>query len=395
MPWRETCVMDERTKFIGRLLSGEKMAPLCREFGISRVTGHKIWNRYEQEGSRGLYNRSRSAHKHPNQTPFEIEQLIVRLKREKMNWGALKIRDLVRNRYSTVKLPSISTFQSILDRHDLVKKRRKRNRYRATASYLSDPDKPNDLWCTDFKGEFVLQNKNYCFPLTLTDYASRFLLTCEALEGTSVAASMPVFEEAFHRYGLPLAIRSDNGAPFASGNSAWNLTRLSVWWIRLGIKLEHIKPGNPQQNGRHERMHRTLKMEATKPSRANLLQQQETFDEFQQEYNYERPHQALDMKRPGELYRNSPRPYRGLPDVTYPGYDKSLLISHCGRVCVKKIKVHISKALADQPVGLKQVDSGVWQVDFMDYTLGYFDEESRQFSPNDDPFGLNLGANLL
>jgi len=387
--------MDERTKFIGRLLSGEKMAPLCREFGISRVTGHKIWNRYEQEGSRGLYNRSRSAHKHPNQTPFEIEQLIVRLKREKMNWGALKIRDLVRNRYSTVKLPSISTFQSILDRHDLVKKRRKRNRYRATASYLSDPDKPNDLWCTDFKGEFVLQNKNYCFPLTLTDYASRFLLTCEALEGTSVAASMPVFEEAFHRYGLPLAIRSDNGAPFASGNSAWNLTRLSVWWIRLGIKLEHIKPGNPQQNGRHERMHRTLKMEATKPSRANLLQQQETFDEFQQEYNYERPHQALDMKRPGELYRNSPRPYRGLPDVTYPGYDKSLLISHCGRVCVKKIKVHISKALADQPVGLKQVDSGVWQVDFMDYTLGYFDEESRQFSPNDDPFGLNLGANLL
>ena len=395
MPWRETCVMDERLKFIGRLLSGEKLAPLCREYGISRVTGHKIWNRYQEEGSRGLYNRSRAAHKHPNQTPFEIEQLIVRYKREKPHWGAPKIRDLVRQRYPTVQLPSVCTVHSILDRHDLVKKRRKRNNYLATASYLSDPKTPNDLWCTDFKGEFQMKNKDYCFPLTLTDYASRFLLTCEALEGTSVRSSFPLFEEAFQTYGLPLAIRSDNGAPFASGNSAWNLTRLSVWWIRLGIKLEHIEPGNPQQNGRHERMHRTLKMEATQPSRANLLQQQEPFDTFRQEYNYERPHQALGMKRPGDLYQRSTRTYRGLPDVTYPGYDKSLLISHCGRVCMKKLKIHVSKALANQPVGLKQVDSGVWQVDFMDYTLGYFDEESRKFSPNDDPFKLNLGANLL
>ena len=238
-------------------------------------------------------------------------------------------------------------------------------------------------------------NKEYCYPLTLTDYASRFLLTCEALEGTAVEPSFPVFEEAFHTYGLPMAIRSDNGTPFASGNSAWNLTRLSVWWIRLGIKLEHIEPGNPQQNGRHERMHRTLKAEATRPARANLLQQQETFDEFREEYNNERPHQALGMKRPTDIYQRSPRPYRGLPDITYPGYDKALMISHCGRVCIKKLKVHISKALANQPVGLKQVDAGIWQVDFMDYTLGYFDEESRKFSPNDDPFGLHLGPNLL
>ena len=394
MPWKETCVMDERTKFIGRLLAGEKMAALCREFGISRMTGHKIWNRYQQHGSTALYNRSRAPHTHPNQTPYEVEQLIVRLKKEKPHWGAPKIRDLVRTKYPTIPLPSTSTVHSILDRHALVKNRRQRRPFRATASYLSNPAHPNDLWCTDFKGEFRMLNKQYCYPLTLTDYASRFLLTCQALDSTAGGPSFPVFEEAFQTYGLPVAIRSDNGTPFASGNAAWNLTRLSVWWIRLGIQLEHIEPGHPQQNGRHERMHRTLKAEATHPARANLLQQQERFDAFQQEYNGERPHQALEMKRPAELYQKSPRPYRGLPDITYPGYDKALMISHCGRVCLNNLKVHITKALANQPVGLQQVDQGMWQVDFMSYTLGYFDEESRKFSPNDDPFGLQLGPEL-
>jgi putative transposase len=387
--------MDERTKFIGRLLSGEKMASLCREFGIARMTGHRIWKRYEQEGARGLYNRSRAAHKHPNQTPFEVEQLIVRLKKEKGTWGAPKIRELVHNRYPTIKLPSTSTVHSILHKHDLVKKRRKRRTFPATASYLSTPQQPNDLWCTDFKGEFKMQNRDYCYPLTITDQVSRYLFTCEALESTREKPCFSVFEEAFHTYGLPLAIRSDNGIPFASGVSAWNLTRLSVWWIRLGIKLERIEPGHPQQNGRHERMHRTLKLEAIQEARSNLLQQQETFDGFREEYNFERPHQALDMKRPGDIYQKSPRPYRGLPDVTYPGYDRAVLISNCGRICMKKLKIHVSKALANQPVGLKQIDHGIWQVDFMSYTIGYFDEESRQFSPNDDPFGLQFGSDLI
>lgn len=173
------------------------------------------------------------------------------------------------------------------------------------------------------------------------------------------------------------------------------MTRLSIWWVRLGIKLERIEPGNPQQNGRHERMHRTLKLEATKPARANLLQQQETFDDFRQEYNFERPHQALGMKRPGDFYQKSSRPYRGLPDITYPGYDRAILVSNCGRICVRKLKIHVSKAMANQPVGLKQVDQGIWQVDFMSYTIGYFDEESRQFSPSDDPFGLHFGTDLI
>jgi putative transposase len=389
MPWRKTSVMDERTKFVGRLLAGEKMAPLCREFGISRVTGHKIWNRYQQDGSRGLYNRSRAPHKHPNQTPFEVEQLIVRLKREKPSWGAPKIRELVSRKYPGIKLPSTSTVHCILGRHDLVKKRRTHHAFRATASFLSTPEQPNDLWCADFKGEFRMRNGNHCYPLTLSDFVSRYLFTCEALESTAERPCFSIFEEAFQEHGLPLAIRSDNGIPFAGGNSMWNMTRLSVWWIRLGIKLERIEPGCPQQNGRHERMHRTLKLEASEP-RSNLLQQQETFDRFRKRFNDERPHQALNMRCPGEVHERSGRPYHGLPDITYPGFDRTLLISNCGRVLLKKLKIHVSKALANQPVGLKQVDQGVWQVDFMSYTLGYFDEESRSFAPNDDPFGLRL-----
>lgn len=391
MSWKESSVMDERMKFIGRLLSGDKMSPLCEEFGISRVTGHKIWKRYKQNGIKGIYNRSRAPHKHPNQLPFEIEQLIVRLKKDKPNWGAPKIRELIAKRYPSVNLPATSTVHCVLERNNLIKKRKRRSKFPATASYLSVPKNPNDLWCTDFKGQFLTKNNNYCYPLTLTDQTSRYLLCCESLSSVAESPCFSVFEEVFQEYGLPKAIRSDNGVPFASGNSLWNLTKLSLWWVRLGIKLERIEPGNPQQNGRHERMHRTLKLEAATPSADNLLAQQERFDEFREEFNTERPHQALNMKCPAEIYNKSNRPYAGLPDLTYPSADTSLLISNCGRICFRKMKVHLSKAFANQSVGLKEVDSGIWQVDFMDYNLGYFDADSRKFAPNDDPFGIRLG----
>jgi len=390
MPWKETCVMDERIKFIGRLLSGEKMAPLCREFGISRSTGYKIWKRYQEFGSPAVFDQSRAPHKHPNQTPFEIEQLIVRLKKDKPYWGAPKIRELISRHHASIKPPAISTVHQILDRHDLVKKRRRRNKYRAIATYLSSPQEPNDLWCVDFKGEFKLSNKAYCYPLTISDFATRFLINCEALSSTREVTAFRTFEETFKEYGIPSAIRSDHGIPFACGNAAWGLTRLSVWWIRLGVKLERIEPGNPQQNGRHERMHRTLKQAAIHPATENFLQQQEKFYDFMREYNFERPHQALEMKCPGELYRKSKRLYRGLPDITYPGHDKTVLMTHCGRVCMNRLKVHISKAFANQPVGLRMVEDGVWEVSFMEYDLGYFDVESGQFAPREDPFGLQL-----
>ncbi|MFC2160956.1 integrase core domain-containing protein [Acidobacteriota bacterium] len=391
MPWEETSVMDERMKFIGRLLSGEKMAPLCREFGISRVTGHKIWNRYKEYGSGSIRNRSRAPRIHPNQIPHEVELLIVRLKREKPNWGAPKIRELISRRYPTIKLPAISTVHCALERNGLVdKKRRRRKKFTSIASYLSTPKQPNDLWCTDFKGQFRMKNKNYCFPLTITDFTSRYIITCEALNSTKTNPCYAVFEEAFNAHGLPQAIRSDNGVPFACGNSLWGMTRLSVWWIRLGIQIERIAPGCPQENGRHERMHRTLKLEATKPPGSNLLQQQERFFGFVSEFNAERPHQALNMRCPGEIYERSHTPYRGLSDITYPGFDKELLISNCGRICMNRMKIHISRAFANQPVGLREVDDNIWEVCFMEYKLGYFDAFSKTFSPTDDPFGIKL-----
>lgn len=276
MPWKETSVLDERMKFIGRLLSGENMAPLCREFGISRVTGYKIWNRYKKNKLTAVQNRSRAPHSHPNRTPFEVEHVIVRLKREKPQWGAPKIRELIRKRYADIKPPAISTVHCILDRHGLVNRKRRRKKFSSIAGYLSTPRGPNDLWCTDFKGQFRMKNRRYCFPLTITDFSSRYLISCEALSGTSENPCYGVFEQAFKEFGLPEAMRSDNGVPFASGNALWGLTKLSVWWIRLGIKIERIEPGNPQQNGRHERMHRTLKLEATQPPAENLLQQQES-----------------------------------------------------------------------------------------------------------------------
>jgi hypothetical protein len=210
------------------------------------------------------------------------------------------------------------------------------------------------------------------------------------LTSTEQKPCFAVYKEAFQEYGLPIAIRSDNGTPFASGNALWNMTKLSVWWIRLGIKLERIAPGNPQQNGRHERMHRTLKQDTANPSKDNLLQQQERFEKFRYQYNTERPHQALGMKRPEDVYTRSVREYKGAQDITYPGSDKTLLVSSCGKICFRKLKISLSKAFANQPIGLKEVDSGIWQAEFMHYRLGYFDEESKKFAPNDDPFGLNL-----
>jgi putative transposase len=324
-----------------------------------------------------------------------VEQVIVRLKKEKPKWGAPKIRELISRRYPNIKPPAISTVHCVMDRHGLVNRRkRRRGKFTAIAGYLSTPKQPNDLWCTDFKGQFRMGNRAYCFPLTITDFTSRFIISCEALSSTEQGPCFAVFEQAFKEYGLPEAIRSDNGVPFASGNSLWGLTRLSTWWIRLGIKIERIKPGNPQQNGRHERMHRTLKLEATKPPSSNLLQQQETFFSFVDAYNQERPHQALEMRCPREVYRRSSRPYAGLSDLTYPGCEKTVLITNCGRICIKKMKVHLTKALANQPVGLQEVDDYTWEVYFMDYHLGYFDELSRKFAPREDPFGIKLESAL-
>jgi transposase InsO family protein len=390
MPWKERSVMEERLRFVARLLEGEAMADLCREFGISRKTGYKIYDRYQEHGLAALTDRSRRPIRYANQLPPQIENEIVRLKHEKPHWGARKIRELlVRRLNGDVRVPAKSTIHVVLDRHGLVKRMGKR-RHRAQGTPLSEGAAPNDLWCVDFKGEFKLGNGRYCYPLTATDQASRFLLLCEALDSTREEPAITAFERLFAERGLPLAIRSDNGVPFASPNALFHLSKLSVWWLRLGIAIERIKPGRPQQNGRHERMHLTLKKEATRPPGLNSLQQQARFDAFLQEFNTERPHDALAMKCPAELYTPSPRPYRGLPELNYPLHDRDVLITACGRLCLHRKKINISTVLAGQRLGIKEVDDGIWLVSFMHYDLGYIDLEQKTLQPLDNPFGTRL-----
>src|SRR5215203_3057012 len=330
MPWKECSVMDERLRFVAQLLDGEPMAQLCRAFGISRKTGYKIFTRYKEHGLEALTDRSRRPVRYANQLPPQVESLIVSLKREKPHWGARKIRELlVRRLAGDVRIPAKSTIHAVLHRHGLVKTPG-RPHQRATGTPLSTGAAPNDLWCADFKGEFKL------------------------------------------------------------GNGQFNLSKLSVWWLRLGIAIERIQPGHPQQNGRHERMHLTLKQETTRPPGLNSLQQQARFDAFRQEFNTERPHEALAMKCPAEVYSASTRPYDGLPDVSYPFHDRDVLVTACGRICLHRKKVNISTVLAGQRLGIKEVDDGIWIVSFMRYDLGFIDLEQRTLQPLDNPFGPGL-----
>jgi len=390
MPWKECSVMDERLRFVSRLLDGESMTEVCREFGISRKTGYKIFDRYQECGLEALTDRSRRPVRYANQLPCQVEGLIVTLKREKPHWGARKIRELLLRRLDgDVRVPAKSTIHAVLHRHGLVKPIG-RARRRASGTELSAGVTPNALWCADYKGQFRLGNGHYCYPLTVTDHASRYLLLCEALESTREELAVTAFERLFQERGLPQAIRSDNGVPFASANSLFGLSKLSVWWLRLGISIERIKPGHPQQNGRHERMHLTLKKETTRPPGANSLQQQALFDAFVQEFNAERPHEALQMKRPADVYLPSPQPYKGLPELHYPLHEREVLVTACGRICMHRKRINISTVFAGQRVGIKEVDDGIWIVSFMHYDLGYIDLEQKTLQPLDNPFGPRL-----
>ena len=385
MPWNECKPMDERLRFIARLLEGEKMAPLCREFGISRVTGYKIYNRYRDSGLDGLNDRSRAPYRQANRLPYQVEKTILGIKKEHPSWGARKIRDKLLRQYSMIKPPAVSTVHAVLDRNGLVK-RRKRKRHKARGTALIGADAPNGLWCADYKGEFMLGNREYCYPLTISDYRSRYLLACEGVASTKSDFAFSIFERAFKDFGLPHAIRTDNGVPFASGNALFGLSRLAVWWLRLGIQIQRIKPGHPEQNGRHERMHLTLKKEATKPAAFNYLQQQERFDRFIEVYNNERPHQALGGAYPGDVYTPSPRAYQPPGEPEYPFHDRTKLVTRCGRICLGRRKINLSSVFAGQLVGIREVDQGIWQVSFLEYDLGYFDEKRDRVEPGPSPF---------
>lgn len=380
MPWKESHLMDERAKFIGKLLNGERMSETCREFGISRKTGYKYYGRYLKEGLLGLLDQSRQPNRHPNQTAKEIEDLVLELRSSKPTWGPKKLCERLHRLHPGVKFPVPSTMGDILKRCGVaVNPRKRRRRTVPTPGPLRTSTKPNEVWCIDFKGQFRLKNGQYCYPLTLSDHYSRYLLCCEGFSDTSLAPVQMALERVFLENGLPEAIRSDNGTPFAStGLMGWS--RLSVWLLRLGIGLERIEPGHPEQNGRHERMHYTLKEDATRPPSELMLQQQERFDLFRESYNDERPHEALGMQTPGSVYVKSLKAYPGeLKDIEYPMHDMVKRVSRHGMISMgSRPPFYVSRALAYEQIGLREVEPQLWLTSFMNFNIGWYAEDKNR-----------------
>jgi transposase InsO family protein len=380
MPWKAKRPVDLKMDFIARLRRGERMAELCREYGISRKTGHKLKKRVEQLGAAGLEEQSRAPRHIPHKTPPELVELLVAEKHQHPTWGAKKLKDVLERRLGH-SFPAASTIHGALLRSGLVESRKRRPRYVPQPTTLRQAGAPNDVWCIDYKGQFRLGDQSYCYPLTVTDQHSRFLLGCEGMAAISDEAARDVCAEIFQTYGLPVVIRSDNGVPFASTGLA-GLTKLSAYWLRLGIDLERIRPAHPEENGQHERMHRTLKRETTRPARANLLQQQERFDAFLEEFNLERPHEALGMKRPAEVYQPSPRPCPArLPELAYPTHDDVLTVSRHGDIYLaRQGQMRLTPALAGQHVGVRELDDGRWLVTYANIDLGHFGR-GKGFTP--------------
>jgi transposase InsO family protein len=353
MPWKESNRMNERMKFVVRLEDGERMTDLCKEFGISRKSGYKIWNRYLQKGPDGLFDESRKPISNPQKTTELIEKMILRLKDKYPSWGAGKLREYLLRKHPEANFPSKTTFYNILLKNDLVKKRRKRT-YKARGTNLNSTLNPNDLWCADFKGQFKMTSGAYCYPLTITDHESRFLLSCKGLESVKEGGAFAVFQETFENFGLPKAIRTDNGVPFASPNAILGLSKLSVWWLRLGIDIERITPGCPQENGRHERMHLTLKQDLLHDPSNNLLKQQEIFDHFIDYYNNERPHEGIKNSTPDSKYEKSRKCIgKDLPEIEYPHCDFVRTLALNGKMHIKKCRpFHVGDALIKQPIGI-------------------------------------------
>lgn len=371
--------MDLRTEFMNRVMRGERVTDLCREFGISRKTGDKFKQRFKRLGVAGLADQTRAPKVIPHRTPPELAEILIATRRRHPTWGSKKLKSVLEQRLQR-RLPAASTITEVLRRAGLVDARKQRPRGRALPTRLREAAAPNDLWCIDYKGQFRLGDRSLCYPLTITDQYSRYILGCEGMGAISDEAAKEVCEEVFQARGLPLALRSDNGAPFASTGLA-GLTKLSVYWMRLGVTCERIRPGHPEENGRHERMHRTLKFETARPPRGNLLQQQERFDEFVEEFNTERPHEALAMQRPAEIYKPSPRPFPTvLPELDYPEHDDALRVNRDGMIYFQRKQRYFAAALAGEHVGIREQRDGRWLVTFIDQDLGFIGTDGR-FAP--------------
>lgn len=362
MPWKETCAMNERLGFVLEVERGERtVSELCRVFGISRKTGYKFLQRYGELGAAGLEERSRAPHTHPNAMSEQAAAEIVRLRRRYPDWGPVKLLDWLERHQPDLTLPAPCTAAELLKREGLVKPRKRKRHSTPYGTPYVQAVAPNDLWSADFKGQFRMGNGRLCYPLTLSDGASRYFLCCQGLTRPTYAQSQPQCERAFREYGLPRAIRTDNGEPFAS-TGLGGLSRLALWWIKLGIIPERILPGRPQQNGRHERLHGTLKRGCG--VQGSLKQQQRAFDRFRHVYNHERSHQALGRKQtPAMHYQVSERPYPDrLPQLAYPDTHVVKRVRASGNIRWVGRDWYLAGLLHGEFIGLNPIDDGVWIV---------------------------------
>lgn len=383
MPWKEELPMDQKSQFVSEYLRDSlSFAELCFRYNISRKTGYKWIARFKTEGLTGLEDRSRRPHRSPDQTPDHLRLAIIEARRHHPSWGAKKLLKLLKKKDPQQPWPSRWTVCEILKREGLVRQRTRRRKPGQAPKPSSIITAPNDLWCVDFKGQFKTRDGRYCYPLTVTDSYSRFLLSCHALYSTQTQPTKEVFSGLFKKFGLPRAIRSDNGVPFAT-QALGRLSELSVWWIRLGINRELIQPGKPQQNGQHERMHRTLKAETTRPPAANLWKQQQLFDLFCKEYNEERPHEGIGLETPASMYEVSNRKMpKAIPALEYPAHFERRLVSRNSGIRWKNQWVAVSQTCEGLELGLEEVDDQIWDVYLGPVKLGRLLEESMRIEDN-------------
>ena len=371
MPWSDSSPMDLKTQFVADYLRQMlSISELSRQYNISRKTAYKWIDRYLKEGGSGLVDRSRRPLVCPHQTPTKLVEAILEARRHHPTWGAKKLLKILSDRQPDSDWPARTTVCDLLMRHGLSKKPRRRRLIGHPGKPTSIITAPNQIWSADFKGHFKTRDGQYCYPLTVTDNFSRYLLGCQALRSTSGADAKPVFRRLFQEFGLPERMRSDNGVPFATVSLA-RLSTLSAWFIRLGILPELIEPGKPQQNGRHERMHRTLKDETTRPAAASLGAQQRKFNTFRQEFNHERPHEALDQQTPASQYRPSNRVMPNkLPPLEYPDRFEVRYVSANGGIRWNRGWLNVSTVCIGEYVGLEEIDNGIWNVYFGPLKLG-------------------------
>jgi transposase InsO family protein len=382
MPWKASSVMEEKLRFLCEHdLREQTMTELCQRYGIARETGYVWLRRYRAYGVDGLREHSRVTDRHPNQTPEEIEQLVLELRQAHMHWGPRKLKRILERDEPGRRWPAASTIGTLLKREGLVVARKKRWRTAAYGDPLAHAQEANRVWCADFKGWFRTADGQRIDPLTLSDAHSRYLLRCQAVEKTNTSRVQAIFEAAFREYGMPQAIRTDNGAPFAS-RALGGLSRLAVWWIKLGIVPERIQAGHPEQNGRHERMHRTLKAEAAQPPASTRRQQQLALDRFRQEYNEVRPHEALEMRTPAEVYQASARKFPArVPEPEYPSTMLVRTVRHHGHFRWKKHDVFLTEVLWGESIGLLPEDDRWFTIYFAHVPLARFDSETWQVIP--------------